>query len=172
MPSSRAGTPNGYTVGWRQNPGTQEHEHLDPATEWVLVSDGGGSKRETYRKINTRTWPGIALAARRMGAIELWNHPAFFDYVDRWMTEAPTEYGTEAVGSCYSDFVKDVWTTYRWVAGDADCDGDVDLDDFVILKNNFGSPGTWADGDFDASGTVDLDDFVILKNHFGAGMGT
>ncbi|MFW6155298.1 MAG: PKD domain-containing protein [Planctomycetota bacterium] len=53
--------------------------------------------------------------------------------------------------------------------GDADGDGDVDLDDFVILKNNFGtaSGATQATGDFDGNGNVDLDDFVVLKNNFG-----
>ncbi|MFW6155572.1 MAG: glucuronylhydrolase [Planctomycetota bacterium] len=52
--------------------------------------------------------------------------------------------------------------------GDADRDGDVDLDDFVILKQHFGAAGGWTDGDFDGDGDVDLDDFVILKQHFGA----
>ncbi|MFW6155490.1 MAG: right-handed parallel beta-helix repeat-containing protein [Planctomycetota bacterium] len=61
---------------------------------------------------------------------------------------------------------------YEYVArlpGDADGDGDVDLDDFVLLKQNFGMPAgaTAADGDFDGDGDVDLDDFVILKQHFG-----
>jgi len=53
--------------------------------------------------------------------------------------------------------------------GDADGDGDVDLDDFVILKNNFGTTdgATCAEGDFDGDGDVDLDDFVLLKNAFG-----
>ncbi|NLF30653.1 MAG: hypothetical protein GX591_07175 [Planctomycetes bacterium] len=53
--------------------------------------------------------------------------------------------------------------------GDADGDGDVDLDDFVVLKNNFGTAtgATCAEGDFDADGDVDLDDFVLLKNNFG-----
>ncbi|NLF31269.1 MAG: hypothetical protein GX591_10335 [Planctomycetes bacterium] len=53
--------------------------------------------------------------------------------------------------------------------GDADGDGDVDLDDFVILKNNFGTAAgaTCATGDFDGDGDVDLDDFVLLKNAFG-----
>ena len=53
--------------------------------------------------------------------------------------------------------------------GDADDDGDVDLDDFVVLKNNFGTTtgATWGMGDFDEDGDVDLDDFVILKNNFG-----
>jgi len=54
--------------------------------------------------------------------------------------------------------------------GDADGDGDVDLDDFVILKSNWGGPGgDCSVGDFDANGSVDLDDFIILKNNWGAG---
>ena len=56
--------------------------------------------------------------------------------------------------------------------GDADGDGDVDLDDFVILKNNFGQTGldtqtSCSLGDFDLDGDIDLDDFVLLKNNFG-----
>ena len=50
------------------------------------------------------------------------------------------------------------------VAGDLDGDGDVDLDDFVILKNAFGVGDA---GDCDDDGDTDLDDFVILKNNFG-----
>jgi hypothetical protein len=165
-------TYNGYPVGWRQDPGTQEHEHLDPATEWVLVSDGGGSKRESYRGINSRSWPGIALPARLMGAVDLWADQAFFDYVDRWMTEAPTPYGTPSVGSTSSTFVSAMWDTYRYhgvMPGDADEDGDVDLEDFVILKQNFGrSPLLDTRADFDRDGDVDLEDFVALKQNFGA----
>ncbi len=52
--------------------------------------------------------------------------------------------------------------------GDADEDGDVDLDDFVILKTAFGMHGPDLSADFDDDGDVDLDDFVILKSHFGA----
>jgi hypothetical protein len=51
--------------------------------------------------------------------------------------------------------------------GDADLDGDVDLDDFVALKSNFGVGTTWGEGDFDGDNDVDLDDFVILKSNFG-----
>jgi len=55
--------------------------------------------------------------------------------------------------------------------GDADGDGDVDLLDFVRLKQNFGTPtgATFAQGDFDGDGDVDLQDFVILKQNFGSG---
>ena len=56
--------------------------------------------------------------------------------------------------------------------GDADGDGDVDLDDFVVLKKNFGTPSgaTIAQGDFDYDEDVDLDDFVILKKNFGTAL--
>ncbi|NLF29822.1 MAG: hypothetical protein GX591_02905 [Planctomycetes bacterium] len=56
----------------------------------------------------------------------------------------------------------------RW-PGDTDGDFDVDLDDFVLLKQNFGmaAGAVWEDGDFNADGDVDLDDFVILKQNFG-----
>ena len=53
------------------------------------------------------------------------------------------------------------------VPGDADGDGDVDLDDFSRLKQGFGLGISRYQGDFDADQDVDLDDFVILKQHFG-----
>ena len=51
--------------------------------------------------------------------------------------------------------------------GDANRDGEVDLSDFVILRNNFGTGSVFSQGDFDGDGDVDLGDFVILRNHFG-----
>ena len=84
----------------------------------------------------------------------------------------------------YSDNVHlsgvDGWGTgYTWLArhyreviakvleipGDLDGDGDVDLDDFVRLKQSFGTTGLT--GDADGDGDVDLDEFVILKQDFG-----
>jgi hypothetical protein len=55
--------------------------------------------------------------------------------------------------------------------GDANRDGIVDLQDFTLLKNNFGltAGATWAMGDFNADRVVDLQDFSILKDHFGEG---
>ncbi|NLF30462.1 MAG: hypothetical protein GX591_06200, partial [Planctomycetes bacterium] len=56
-----------------------------------------------------------------------------------------------------------------YLAGDVDDDGDIDLDDFTVLKQNFGrtSGATRDEGDLNGDGAVDLDDFVILKNNFG-----
>ncbi|MEM9294753.1 MAG: dockerin type I domain-containing protein [Planctomycetota bacterium] len=54
--------------------------------------------------------------------------------------------------------------------GDANNDGTVDLLDFDVLAQNFGSnTGNGAtDGDFNADGTVDLLDFDILAQNFGS----
>ncbi|NLF30143.1 MAG: hypothetical protein GX591_04550 [Planctomycetes bacterium] len=91
--------------------------------------------------------------------------------------------GTDNVNGLFSNDLLDVsrpqdgtWDIgcYEYAAvpavpGDADGDGDVDLDDFVILKQTFGaSPLTDTRADFDGDGDVDLDDFVILKGNFGS----
>jgi hypothetical protein len=54
------------------------------------------------------------------------------------------------------------------IPGDANGDGKVNLSDFGILKDNFGSGTTLAEGDFNADGKVDLSDFGILKDNFGS----
>jgi hypothetical protein len=52
-------------------------------------------------------------------------------------------------------------------AGDANADSKVDLTDFGILKENFGTGSTPAQGDFNGDAKVDLTDFGILKENFG-----
>jgi hypothetical protein len=52
--------------------------------------------------------------------------------------------------------------------GDANGDLNVDLTDFGILKDNFGSGTTLAQGDFNSDGKVDLTDFGLLKDNFGS----
>ena len=79
--------------------------------------------------------------------------------------EAPIPFGPSLI---VDDLVWTPEAAAACIPGDADCDGDVDLDDFGALKNNFGAGTTWAQGDFDEDGDVDLDDFAILKNNFGA----
>lgn len=130
VPSSQFWT--GATVGWRQDPGQNEHEHLH-YTEWGALThiSGGGFKREQYRRSNSYTWPGFALAAITMSAQASWNHAPFFDYVDRWMTEPDTQNKADAEafwsppppatpvslgpggGSAYSDFVEAMWAAHR-----------------------------------------------------------
>lgn len=54
--------------------------------------------------------------------------------------------------------------------GDADNDGDVDLDDFALWQGGFtgtGGAGATADtGDFDTDGDADLDDFAVWQGNF------
>jgi hypothetical protein len=57
-----------------------------------------------------------------------------------------------------------------WAAptpGDANADGRVDLDDFGLLKANFGGTGLAIPGDLNFDGEIDLSDFGLLKANFG-----
>ena len=58
------------------------------------------------------------------------------------------------------------------LAGDANRDRRVGLDDFVILRQNFGrtAGATFGLGDFNYDGRVGLDDFVILRRYFGTSL--
>ena len=62
------------------------YEQLQPA-DWPLIN-GNEQLGEAYRRCCTSvSWVGEALAIHLLHAENIWNHPAFFDYVDRWMTE-------------------------------------------------------------------------------------
>lgn len=55
-----------------------------------------------------------------------------------------------------------------WLGGDADRDGDVDIDDASAVVGNFQTTGMgWAQGDFDGDSDVDIDDAGILLLNFG-----
>jgi len=97
----------GQKVLWTIAPNNpnRRHEEVDPKT-WQNFGDNRGNnglKAEAYRKLNGPTWVGQALAARLTGMTGNWNHPAFFDYVDRWYRETQSA----------NEFVRDMWTTYR-----------------------------------------------------------
>ena len=52
--------------------------------------------------------------------------------------------------------------------GDADLDGTVTFEDFLILSSNFGQDAaTWSQGDFDGDGEVAFADFLVLSANFG-----
>lgn len=122
----------GHTVFFRNQVGDGEHEHLHPS-EWNQTTYDHW-KNEAYRRgIDSYTQVGMALSARLMGnnAMTLWNHPATFDYIDRWMGEdwaaecAVTALYTENAGiypiTCStafpprsnSTFIDAMWDTYR-----------------------------------------------------------
>jgi hypothetical protein len=66
------------------------YEQLQPSL-WPLIN-GNEQLGEAYRRCCTSvSWVGEALAMRILGAQDIWNYPAFFDYVDRWMFEDDTQ---------------------------------------------------------------------------------
>ena len=71
---------------------------------------------------------------------------------------------TDVGGAAMTD---DFTLHFYVLAGDANRDRVVDLADFVILRNHFGSAGLFSQGDFNYDGRVDLSDFVMLRNQFG-----
>ena len=98
------------------------YEHLHPR-------DWPGNTGESYRRCCTSiAWVGQGLAMRLLQAQDNWNHPAYFDYVDRWMFEDDTEhiaiilaergwdysasYGRQ--GQTWDQFVNQMWATYRY----------------------------------------------------------
>lgn len=83
---------------------------------------------ESYRRCcSSLCWVGEAMALRLLKMEEIWNHQAFFDYVDRWMNEDDAEHIriiNEAKGwdfsaewsrqrQCWDPFVEDMYRTYR-----------------------------------------------------------
>lgn len=96
------------------------YEHLHPS-QWP------GTTGETYRRCCTSIgWVGEATAAKLLGLKTIWNHDAFFDYVERWMTEDDTEFAKiatqetgvdftrewQAQGQAWDAFVEDMWSLY------------------------------------------------------------
>lgn len=85
------------------------------------VARASFAKREqfvdAYRANNSGAWIGAALSAQLLGARALWNHDAFFDYVDRWMRpEEKTEVPRWLPPGCtrsVDPFAEQMWAAYR-----------------------------------------------------------
>ncbi len=86
------------------------YEEKDPAT-W----DDHDKKSEGYRQTCSVGWPGLALSALLMNAKAGWNHDAFFDYNDRWMTaEKSRGLPLPNNGNGRADpFVEAMWQAHR-----------------------------------------------------------
>jgi hypothetical protein len=55
--------------------------------------------------------------------------------------------------------------------GDANLDGQVDINDLTIVLANYGQTGqTWTQGEFTGDGTVDINDLTIVLAHYGDGV--
>lgn len=102
------------------------YEHLEPA-KWPAQDRGNPTMSEGYRRCCTSIcWVGQALAVRLMNAEKVWDHDAFFVYVDRWMYEDDTKFAAEITkahpkfgagirqGSTHFDpWIDAMWAAYR-----------------------------------------------------------
>jgi hypothetical protein len=113
------------------------YEQLQPR-DWPVLAPSGSQLGESYRRCCTSvSWVGEALAIHLLHAESIWNHPAFFDYVYRWMTEDDTQaiaeikkqtgadYGQDWARQrqtrvflhnqvSYPNFIDDMWNAYHW----------------------------------------------------------
>lgn len=112
------------------------YEQFEPK-DWPLLDPPREQLGEAYRRCCTSmVWVGEALTMHLLGAEGIWNHPAFFDYADRWMSEGDSQavatvlktsgfdYGAQweqqrqtrymMVGQFpQNTFVDDMWDAYR-----------------------------------------------------------
>jgi hypothetical protein len=99
------------------------YEHMPPS-QW----QDGQNTSESYRRCCTSVgWVAQALALRLLHAEKMWNHDAFFDYVDRWMYEDDAAFVKtikEATGrdhdkdwarqgQAWDAFVNEMWAKHR-----------------------------------------------------------
>jgi hypothetical protein len=96
------------------------YEQLQPAN-WPLISPTE-QLGEAYRRCCTSvSWVGEALTIHIMHAENVWNYPAFFDYVDRWMTEDDTQAVAEIKAQSGFDYTAN-WErqgqTRYWLQGE------------------------------------------------------
>jgi len=98
-----------------------DHIYNDYLEEHIGLPERGGEhcynvgsdKRDWYadpyrRCCTTKSWSSFVLAAHIMGAKKLWNHPALFDYTDRYVEIMNGDSSQFA-----SSFTKNMWSTYR-----------------------------------------------------------
>ncbi len=120
--TGQQGVVNGKAVS--KMPGWGPYEN-NPPEEW---GDSDKIGEDDRRCCTSLSWVGEALCAHLLGAEKLWNHDAFFDYVDRWMTEDDSRTIAEIKqakgwdysapwgrqGQCWDAFVENMWEVYRF----------------------------------------------------------
>ena len=87
-------------------------------SEWPEAYKGSEPASQAYRGSNTSgAWIPTALAVRLMHLEKVWNHDAFFAYVDRWMTEDDTPFVKAMAEAGFRDHTKvppHVWPRQGW----------------------------------------------------------
>jgi len=104
---------NGQEALWQMNwhTGPKPPYQEKPSSKWSKAD----KRSDGYCFINATTYAGTALAAQLMQAKALWNHDAFFDYADYWMSDDNDRKMPKWLpGKRTADpFVDDMWEMYR-----------------------------------------------------------
>ncbi len=53
------------------------------------------------------------------------------------------------------------------IPGDANLDGVVSFQDYIVLEAGFGKTGVWTNGNFNGDSVVDFKDYIVLEANFG-----
>ena len=134
----------------------------------ALLQRGGGTTLTAFRRLlqighNGGTWNGIDA---QQGSIN--SSPAAASSRSDGVGYAPgSQVGLTTIGS-FTIGPNDTLVRYT-LNGDANLDGQVNLNDFNRLAANFGETSRqWFEGDFNYDGNVNLDDFNLLAGNFGS----
>lgn len=108
---------------------------------------------------------GIAQVEEPGGSLwNMTNESRMFDLMLKGYTFAEAAWAATPQVSYVNTVIGDPLMVWRkWIAGDANLDGKVDLKDFVVLKANWLKPGTFDTGDFNGDSVVNATDLSILK---------
>jgi len=81
----------------------------------------------------------------------------------------PVEVDGTIIGLFAASGIKMITIAPPCIAGDVDCDGDVDFQDFLLLQVGYGttSGADRSDGDLDDDQDVDFQDFLVLQANYG-----
>lgn len=124
----------GASVIYNELTGQSSHElkrplqwTIDGVTPGIPAGNNSDARAQSYKQ-SAYVFVGEALALRLINAQSVVDHPAFFDFVDRWMTEtlSPTDlaelqainssWGSTA-GQAGSGFITAMWNSYRSLTG-------------------------------------------------------
>jgi glucose/arabinose dehydrogenase len=185
-----AGSPGGENYGWRLREGTLNTglgsttglDLVDPIHEYSHTNNNisvtGGY---VYRGNNIGGDLAGTYFFADFGSARIWTlryaNGQVSEFTDRTQEfrsqniriSQIASFGEDAQGNLY--VVSLAGSIFRFTAipamGDADGDGDVDLGDFAILQDNFGTAASRAEGDVTLDGVVDLEDFSLIKEFLG-----
>jgi hypothetical protein len=137
---------------------------LDMATTLVVdYASGGPSPLGAIRAMLTSGYAGGAWSGSGIG-LDTSDPARAVGYAEAaaLFTQFPATF------SYYQDQLDDTTVILHATRyGDANLDGDVDLEDFNRLAGNFGTGTLWSQGDFNFDGAVGLFDFNRLAGQFG-----